>query len=495
MSLQLIGLIIMGCAALGLIHSSRASFIVLCVACLLQAAAAIFVGGGGNITPGHLALGFFALAVIMRQRGLAASFSTLTFPRAGFWLAMATLWSVFTALIMPRLFFGMFEVTPLGIANSFGVIAPIPLTPVSSNINQSIYYIGNLAAFMTVAGMCRTHSLLKTGAIGVLVAIVANLGLVLIDQATFAIGRPDLLDFIRNAEYGQLFHATVLGMKRITGSFPEASSYAAAAMGLMAFALRLWRGGVMTKWTGPLALAVFATLLLSTSTTAYIALGAYVVIIYSMVLSGYDPARPRDRGAFGRKSIFIAAGPVSVVLIGGLFAVRPDILEGLTEFLDMSVTSKLTSDSGEERSEWNMRGIETILNSYGLGAGLGSVRTSSFLIGLPANVGLVGTLLFAAFFARIFKPPRGPDVGAAQNQSEQIAAGARSACFGILLAACASGGTADLGIMFFIFAGLASASVFQTVNFDKAGFATPMPEPYLAQKPARRAIRGGSVRT
>lgn len=491
MGVELIGIIIAGLAGLALFHSSRVSFGVLACASLLQAAAALTVGAGGNITPGHLALGFFALAVVMRSKGLGAAVSTLVFPRAGFWLLMATLWSVFTAFIMPRLFFHQFEVYPLAIANSFGIISPILLYPVSANVTQSIYFIGNLVAFMMVAGMCRTPGLLRTAAIGMIVATCVNLAIVVIDQVTHAVGMTSLLDFIRNAEYGQLFHATVLGFKRITGSFPEASSYATAAMGLMAFNLRLWRGGVFPAVTGWLALAMLVTVLMSTSTTAYVAAAAYFGLVYSAAFAGIDPAMPKSRRDQKRRGIFISAIPVSIVLMMTVFALRPDLLGGLQEFLDMSVTSKMESDSGSERTSWNMGGIETIVNTFGLGAGLGSVRTSSFLIGLPANVGFIGTILFVVFFRRVFYPYKGGLTTTLDPDSSQIAAAARSGALGILLACAASGGTADLTLFFFIFAGIASASVFQTVNFDRVGTAQPLPEPYLPQ-PARRR-RGSGV--
>ncbi len=472
MGVELIGLIIVAVGGLALLHSARLSFTVFAIAALLQAAAAILMGGA-NITPGHLALGFFVLAILIRQGGLAGALQSVVFPRPGFWLLLATLWGVFSAIIMPRLFFGQFEVYPLGIMNSLGIIAKIPLSPVGSNINQSIYWIGNLFAFMAVASMARSPRMMDAAAKGVLAMIIANLALVLIDQFTFAIGAPQLLDFIRNAEYGQLFHATVLGMKRITGSFPEASSYATIGMGLFAFALRLWRGGVMPTVSGWLALAMFVTLLLSTSSTAYIALAPYLAVVYMTAVAGTDPVMPGGRKSQSRRGVFISFGPLAVLGIACLLALRPDLMDGIGEFFDQSLGSKLQSDSGEERTRWNLGGIEAILSTYGLGAGLGSVRTSSFLLGLPANVGLFGALLFGLFLYGMFDPERSRRFLRRSPQSSQIAAAGRSACFGILLAAIASGGTADLGLVFFIFAGLASATAFYRGQVPATTYAVP----------------------
>lgn len=474
MSFELIGLIVFGLAALAFVHSSRAAFTIMLIASLFQAAAALRLGNGGQITPGHLALGFFALAIVVRRGGLATGASAAAFPRAGFWLLLMTVWAACTAIIMPRLFYGEFQVIPLGITNSLGIIAPIPHGPVSSNLNQSVYFTGNLVAFLGVVALCRSHRMVKAAAVGALVAIGVNIGIVVMDQAMDAAGQSHLLKFIRNAEFSQLFHAKVFGMKRITGSFPEASAYAGAAMGMMAFCLRLWRGGIMTRVTGPMTLVVLLTVVLSTSTTAYVALGAYLFVIYSFAAIGIDPALASGHAPREGQSKFLKYGPLVVLGIIILMAVRPDIFSFLTEFMNSTVSEKITSDSGQERSSWNTYGINTIINTMGLGAGLGSVRTSSFVIGLPANIGLIGTFFFAMFFLRLFQPGKARLVTHADYESRQIAAAARSACFAIIIAASISAGTIDLGIMFFAFAGIANAAVFQQVTFDRVGGAAPM---------------------
>ena len=108
-------------------------------------------------------------------------------------------------------------------------------------------------------------------------------------------------------------------------------------------------------------------------------------------------------------------------------------------------------------------------------------RTSSFIIGLPANIGIIGTLLFGMFFLRLFQPGKARLVTHEDYESRQIAAAARSACFAIVVAAAVSAGTIDLGIMFFAFAGIANAAVFQQVTFDRVGGAAPM----FRQRPQR----------
>ena len=479
MSFELIGLIVAGLAAPALLHSGKAAFTILMIGSLFQAAAALRLGNGGQITPGHLALGFFALAIVMRRGGLATAASAAAFPRAGFWLMLMTVWAVFTSFVMPRLFYGEFEVIPLGITNSLGVIAPIVHGPVSSNLNQGVYFVGNLVAFLGVVALCRSHRMLRAAAIGVIIAIIVNIAIVVLDQMMDAAGQSHRLKFIRNAEFTQLFHAKVFGMKRITGSFSEASAYAGAAMGMMAFCLRLWRGGVMKRVTGPLALIVLITVVLSTSTTAYVALAAYLIVVYSFAAVGIDPALSTGH-APTRQGKFLLFGPIVVMAMVCLFAIRPELMTFLSEFFNSMVGEKITSDSGQERSSWNNYGLQTIVNTLGLGAGLGSVRTSSFLVGVPANIGILGAVLFGMFFLRLFRPGKARLATRIDYESRQIAAAARSACFAVLIAASISAGTIDLGIMFFAYAGIANAAVFQQTVFDRHGGPAPM----FSQRPA-----------
>ncbi|MEO1321889.1 MAG: hypothetical protein AAFV59_02675, partial [Pseudomonadota bacterium] len=102
--------------------------------------------------------------------------------------------------------------------------------------------------------------------------------------------------------------------------------------------------------------------------------------------------------------------------------------------------------------------ISNFFSTFGLGVGLGSVRTSSFLVSIPANLGLIGVGLFGAFFYQLFFANSGQRWGQIDPESEQIVAAARSSCFALLIAAAVSSSTMDLGLIFHIMAGIACAS-------------------------------------
>lgn len=457
MSVELIGLITLAVAAAGLVHSRHAALIVLCVAALLQAAAALFIGSA-NITPGHLSLGFFVLAVVIRKNGLGYAFSALQPPRAGFFLLALSVWGLFSSFVMPRLFAGQFMVFPMNSDTKF--IIQTPLFPVSSNFNQAVYFLGGVLTFAFVSSMARTNLALHRAAVALLVAAIVNVAIAAVDTLTYAAGAANSLQFLRNAEYAQLFSHEFLGIKRVTGSFPEASAFAGTSIGLFAFAFRLWRGGIKTGMTGPIAIATFVAIIFALSSTGYVALIVYLVCAYARAITGLEGQIARNRKTAGTRATFVSMGPTVALLGAVIVAIRPDILEPVVAIFDNSITQKLGSASGVERMSWNMGGFRAFFETFGLGAGLGSVRTSSFVVGVLANLGLIGALLFGAFFVRLFSARNVERSIFADGRAVEYAAAARSGCFAMLVSASLSASSVDLGILFYVMAGMACAALF-----------------------------------
>ncbi len=451
--MALIGLIFIALGALSLMRSQVMAFVVLGIAALFQAATVMDIGMA-TIPPGHVTLAFFILAVVMRVNGLAVAASGMSYPQAGFFLSMLVLWAVISGFLLPRVFANFIQVIPLNLIGEYFV--KVPLLPRSANFNQTIYFVGNLFAFLFVVGMIKSPNVLKSVAAGGLVICAANIAIALVDSFTFAIGAPDMLDFIRNAGYAQHFGQTVMGMKRMTGSFTEASAFSAMCVGLFAFAFRLWRGGIYTTWSGPIAIGSAMGVVLAFSSTGYVAFAVYLIVTYSLNLMGTDGAR--DTRAKSRKFLFIGMAPMAALIVAIIVALRPDLLDPVTEMFDSSIATKLSSSSGQERMSWNMNGLSNFFNTFGLGAGLGSVRTSSFLVSIVANLGIIGLVMFGLFFHRLFLSRTSERWGRIDPESEQIIAAARSSCFALLIGASLSLSTVDLGLIFHMMAGIACAS-------------------------------------
>ena len=84
------------------------------------------------------------------------------------------------------------------------------------------------------------------------------------------------------------------------------------------------------------------------------------------------------------------------------------------------------------------------------------------VVAVMGNLGVMGMILFACFFARLFlsKPERMSP--GATIEMKQIASAARAGAFTYLVAASVSHGSIDLGIHFYVCAGIICASVFYT---------------------------------
>jgi hypothetical protein len=133
----------------------------------------------------------------------------------------------------------------------------------------------------------------------------------------------------------------------------------------------------------------------------------------------------------------------------------PEVWSAITALVDQTLLNKMNTQSGVERAMWNELGMRVFFESSMLGAGLGSVRTSSFVVAVLASTGSVGAVLLLAFFAglalQILKPKLSGFAVAA-------AAGGGAACFVLSVTGTLAGAAVDLGLPFFIAAGLISAA-------------------------------------
>ena len=79
-------------------------------------------------------------------------------------------------------------------------------------------------------------------------------------------------------------------------------------------------------------------------------------------------------------------------------------IPSLNFILNGILFDKLNSGSGINRTSADIFSWNLFLDTYGLGVGLGSHRTSSFLFNMLSNVGLFGTIIWFVFMVKILKP-------------------------------------------------------------------------------------------
>ena len=451
MQIEAIGAITAILGLLGWFAGPRLAVPVFVVSTLLSAAAALILTalGGANIQPAHLLLGFLAVSTAASRASLRRAGEALLPPNAGFWLLLTALYATLSAIFLPRIFAGSTYVFAIARTEVGPGIVSMPLAPTSGNITQAVYFLGDVICFLVFYDAASRPDGMKTVTAAVIAAAAINLALAAIDLGSYWAGVGDVLGVIRNANYRMLDDATALGFKRIVGSFPEASTFAYFTSGFLAFCTKLCLEGIRPRLTGALALMSLAALAFATSSTGYAATTGFAVLLFATSLG---------RVFFGRvrKSTFIAATALPLVLAAGVTALRLDapLWRTASEVIDASIFNKMSSSSGIERAKWNDQALINFADTHGLGAGDGSVRASSFPLAVLGNIGVFGAMAYGAFLLCVC-------FGRRDRWRNPFPAGcqsaARWACLTQLIGASVAGSFIDLGLPFFVFAGLACA--------------------------------------
>ena len=421
-----------------------------CFTLLGAAAAAILPAlGGANLQPSHVLLLFLCADLMLRPALLRHGLGGLRFPGAGFWLLLTAAYGIATTVIVPRLFGGgTYVFTPARSDDGAMTLITVPLAPSTANVTQSLYFVSDVLCFIVFrayAGRRDPGQIVRAvAACGAL-----NLAFAALDLATYHTNTAELLAFIRNASYRLLDDAETAGLKRIVGSFTEAAAFAYVTLALLAFNLRLWSEGVAARVTGPIALASTAALLFATSSTGYVGLAAVLAVQLAAALRRLLLGR-----AAPNTVVLLGLAPVLCAVLVAALVLLPGARASVSDLLDATLFNKLSSDSGVERGAWNRQAVVAIHDTLWLGAGIGSLRASSWLVAVPASIGAVGSLFYAGFVLAVLL---GRDAG--DGLARAVRAAARHACLAQLVAASVAGAFIDLGLGFFLFAGIASGLV------------------------------------
>jgi len=447
MSIAPIGLVTIVVGLLCLLLGHRAVFTALVIATLFGAAAAVLIGPA-NIQPAHLLLGFVAASMIMHSRESSDAIGALRFPEPGFWLLCLVLYGVVSAVLAPRLLGGNIPIIPLGTSDYASTGSTVPLGPVSSNFTQSVYLVADLICFAFAAAIAATPAGFETISRALLLCAAANIVLAFLDIGTYATGTSWLLDFMRNAQYALHFDDEVTGMKRIVGSFTEASSFARSTLGLTAFTGTLWVCGRSPALTGPLAAISLALVVLSTSSTGLAGAPLVLLIVYvtGAMRNGFQLRNPYRSAAVVCLPLLAIATVLAVLLDDAAS-------QTIHNYFDVLIFEKSTSASGIERGSWNTFALQNFFDSYGIGVGLGTSRASSFPLALLSNVGVAGTLFYLLFIGTAFLGRRGwPTSG-----PSDVRLAARNACLGLIIGDTFAAPTVEQGLLFYILVAMACA--------------------------------------
>jgi len=174
---------------------------------------------------------------------------------------------------------------------------------------------------------------------------------------------------------GDLYIATVNGYFRMSALCTEASTFGAF------IASAFWAIAVMNnkRWFHYiLLLAILGALVLSMSGTGFVTFG------FGLLLFSYQ------------KGISLKYLCVFAILCLSLY-IAIEYIE-IFSVIHKMLTEKSESQSGQVRYNVSLMSIMIFLKSVGFGIGLGSTRSSSFILDLLAQIGLIGTFLLAYIF-------------------------------------------------------------------------------------------------
>jgi hypothetical protein len=349
-----------------------------------QAASVFNIGGGFaiGISPYFFVVSLvairFAADCLQGRLGFKRGDMALEVTRP---LLMLMLWGVASAFLLPHLFAGVHVDTPrLG-------MDPVSTTPLEwsmSNAAQAGYLVLNSVFVIYVMWRCDDSAYVDqlTSAFVWSGAIAAAIGAYQLSAHILGFRFPAEI-FNSNAGWQQLVSQKVAGAWRVSATFNEPSSagifFAAWTTYLLFLTIdRPTATGVrwFLLWCG------IVMLILTTSTTGY--LTSFILIalltsgeLFSLVI----------KGNINEKLLFTFAAIATAVGAAVLFI--PDFHQLLSDIL----WYKSQSHSGQERSSTILVALDVVMQSLGLGVGLGSNRPSGMLFYILSNIGIPGSIL------------------------------------------------------------------------------------------------------
>ncbi|MFN4098272.1 MAG: hypothetical protein ACK4GT_00710 [Pararhodobacter sp.] len=402
------------------------------------------VGGlsllAANLAAACLAFSGFLLLLTRLIRG-----QTVQIEPASIALGLFALYAVFSATILVRLFAGEMMVFSLArgvqgvrVSTEFAW-GKVWLGPSSTNISQTFYVVLSFCFFVAATWVLQRRGA-AFGERCLVVAAIVNLVLGTLD----AMGLDPLLEIIRTANYSLMDTATVSGLRRIIGGFPEASSFGGVTSVFFAYFASAYLGSGRPR-DALLALASFGFAVFALSSTGLLALGVICLLLFVRVLSGIGATAAQTAVLIWT----VALTAIACAL--GYLVVFTDVADVVVEIIDRLIFNKSGTSSGSERSAWALGGLEALRDSYGLGVGTGSLRSNGIFFVLLGSVGIVGTACFLVFLWLAFG-------GTTRPADAAILANARTAAAAVLVGQMLSATVPDPGMSLVFLAAIACAA-------------------------------------
>ncbi len=409
--------------------------------------AAISLAGLSLLLANFLAMLTIA-ALVVRRMASRTSGTTVMLPPESRYLVFFAGYALFSAFILVRLFEGDFLVFPLNLnAGTTQVSISYPsamwlLRPSGSNLSQSFYILlscGFFLAAISAAKRWGSHVI----EFGLVCAAWINIILGILDFLAL----DDLLAIIRTADYSLANQQQMAGFARVIGGFSEPASFAAASSTLTAY---FTMSALIGRKSRDVILAIgnmVCTVLAFSSTGTVALLGAGVLIL----LHARGFLTNTLSRTFAHALVILAA---AVVFATCLFVLLTPATDLISDMIERLILEKRNSMSGIERRAWAYTAFVAFWETWGLGAGAGSLRGNGLLSVLMGSVGLPGVIAFAGFlYYAVLKP-----IGHQDAEIQRMFYASRVSSLTLLCSMLLSATTADPTLLLMSVAALAAVS-------------------------------------
>jgi hypothetical protein len=362
-----------------------------------QAAAVISIEGSFpiGVTPYFFGLILIALRFVPQwisgRCGFGRSDLAMMITRP---LLLLAAWSISSAFVLPWLFAGVGVNLPRA-----GMDSPetTPLRWSLSNAAQAAYIALNTIFVIHLLWQSRTPEFFERlgGAYTLSGTIACAIGAY--QYIAHHSGLPYPVDFFNsNLGWRQLMEQQLLGVWRLSATFSEPSAAGAffAVWSTMMLFLGAEDVGAST-WAWPLFLMGGTMLLLTTSTTGYVTGG--------LVLGLFAWKQLARLLVHGTISIHAAC---FLLLIAVSLTAAVVFVPHRDELLTQILWQKAGSQSTRDRTATIIEARRIALETFGLGAGLGSNRPSGMFFYIASNLGIPGLIAFAATVGAIYRAYR-----------------------------------------------------------------------------------------
>ncbi|MBB3344864.1 hypothetical protein [Luteimonas sp. RC10] len=187
---------------------------------------------------------------------------------------------------------------------------------------------------------------------------------------------------------------TINGIYRVSSTFTEVSYLGVYLVSALAYFLRY---AYATKSLMSLLISAAITLLIAitTSSTAYLSAAVLIACFLAFVV-----VKEIGKGRLSKRTLATLSLSLLAAFIMVLYFSDNTIVRSV---VDLSITTKASSGSATHRGAADIRALQIVYETFGLGVGLGANRPSSLITSIVSNLGIIGLTLFLTFVYQILK--------------------------------------------------------------------------------------------